>query len=266
MGKLTVGSPTVASDHLLVELTEPILRLTINRPEKRNALSMGLLDEIGAALTSHANNDDLKCAVITAAGDRCFAAGGDLQELDAIRSVEDAEAMSKRGRRALDSIRSFPLPVVAGLNGLALGGGAELAMACDLRVAAPHAELGFLQGTLNVTTAWGGGIDLIATVGMQIAFDLLITARRVPPDEALSLGMIDRVCESDQNLTDCLNAYLQTWLQRSPRVIKGYKALMTDHKRAIHEKLTLTEQAHFVSTWTHDDHWTAMKKSGKDRK
>jgi enoyl-CoA hydratase len=257
--------PIVNADRLLVEITGPVLRLTINRPEKRNALSLDLLDELGETLTRNASNPDLRCAVITAAGDRSFAAGGDLNELDAIRSERDAEAMSKRGRAALDCVRAFPLPVVAGLNGLALGGGAELALACDFRIAAPNAEIGFLQGQLNVTTAWGGGIDLIATVGKQIAFDLLITARRVPTDEALSLGMIDRVCESGQSLDDCLNGFLQTWLQRSPRVIKGYKALMTEHKRAIHEQLTLTEQAHFVTTWTHDDHWVAMKKGNKDR-
>jgi len=255
----------VASDPLLVELTGPVLRLTINRPEKRNALSLGLLDELGESLTQNASNPDLKYAVITAAGDRCFAAGGDLNELDAIRSDSDAEAMSRRGRAALDCVRAFPLPVIAGLNGLALGGGAELALACDLRVAAPNAEIGFLQGRLNVTTAWGGGIDLVATVGMQAALDLLVTARRVPAGEALSLGIVDRVCSAGQSLEDCLDDYLQVWRQRSPRVLRGYKALIAGQRRALHERLMQVEQAHFVTTWTHDDHWAALEQGNTER-
>ena len=125
----------LSDNSLLVEVRHDVLTLTINQPEKRNALSMDLLDALGSALASYAENEAIKVAVITASGDRCFAAGGDLKELDAIRSTDQAEAMSKRGRRALDQIRNFPLPVIAALNGLALGGGAELAMACDLRVA-----------------------------------------------------------------------------------------------------------------------------------
>ena len=256
----------MAEDHLLVDLSDQVLRLTINRPEKRNALKMDLLDELGTILSSNAEDSDLKCAVITASGDRCFAAGGDLQELNAVRSREDAEAMSKRGRAALDAVRSFPLPVVAGLNGLALGGGAELAMACDLRVAAPNAEIGFLQGQLNVTTAWGGGIDLVATVGPQIALDLLITARRLSAREALELGMINRLCEPEQGLTECLNDFLQPYLQRSSQVLRGYKSLASSQKRSAHERLAAIEQENFVTTWTHPDHWTAVEQDISGRK
>jgi enoyl-CoA hydratase len=257
---------TVADVPLLVDLSDQVLRLTINRPEKRNALSMDLLDELGSILSSNAANPDLKCAVITASGDRCFAAGGDLKELNAVRSREDAEAMSKRGRAALDAVRSFPLPVVAGLNGLALGGGAELAMACDLRVAAPNAEIGFLQGQLNVTTAWGGGIDLVATVGVQSALDLLITARRLSAQEALELGMINQLCEPDQSLTECLSDFLRPYLQRSNQVLRGYKSLATAQKRSAHERLSAIEQQHFITTWIHADHWTAVEQDVTNRK
>jgi enoyl-CoA hydratase len=256
----------VPDERLLVDLSDQVLRLTINRPEKRNALKMDLLDEIGSTLASNASDPEIKCAVITASGDRCFASGGDLQELNAVRSREDAEAMSKRGRAALDAVRSFPLPVVAGLNGLALGGGAELAMACDLRVAAPNAEIGFLQGRLNVTTAWGGGIDLVATVGVQRALDLLISARRVSAQEALELGMIDRLCEADRSLTECLNDFLRPYLQRSGQVLRGYKSMTSARKRSEHERLSTIEQENFVTTWTHPDHWTAVEQDISGRK
>ena len=137
--------PVTASDSLLTEVKDDVLRLTINRPEKRNALSLSLLDELGAALHSH-RETPVKCALLTGAGDRCFAAGGDLKELDAIRSAADTRVMSERGHAALDEIRYFPVPVIGALNGLALGGGAELAMACDMRIATAHAELGADSG------------------------------------------------------------------------------------------------------------------------
>lgn len=255
----------MTSEILLVDLQRDVLTLTINRPQQRNALRMDLLDALGQALAEHATDDAVKCAVITASGDRCFAAGGDLKELDAIRTPEQAEAMSKRGRRALDRIRQFPLPVVAALNGLALGGGAELAMACDLRVAVPGAEIGFLQGQLNVTTAWGGGIDLVAAVGTRRALELLASARRITADEALQMGIFDQICKPHESLTDCLDDYLAPFRSRTRRVLTGFKAITTGHRQAVHERLSGVEQRHFVSTWTHDDHWSAVAAAAAQR-
>ncbi len=253
------------SPSLLVSCQGSVLKLTINRPEQRNALSLSLLDEIGACLRDHEHHSELRCAVITATGDRCFAAGGDLKELDAVRSEEQARAMSRRGRRAMDSVRRFPVPVVAALNGLALGGGAELAMACDQRIAAEHAEIGFLQGQLNVTTAWGGGIDLIAAVGHQRALELLLSARRIPAAEAMKLGLFAAVCESGQTLDDCVQAFIDPWLNRSAAVMRGYKALAMRERCTTHERLSPIEQRHFVETWIHEDHWTAVDAAAHQR-
>jgi enoyl-CoA hydratase len=248
-------------DHLLVAELDDVLTLTINRPEKRNALSLALLDDIGATLAAHTHSANVKCAVITAAGDRCFAAGGDLKELDAIRSPEQALAMSQRGRRALDAVRFFPLPVIAALNGLALGGGAELAMACDQRVAVTGAEIGFLQGQLNVTTAWGGGIDLIDAIGHQQALEMLLTSKRVPADQALTLGLVNRVCSPDQILTDAVQDFVAPYLQRSQQVLRGFKALTVSARQAAHDRAVGAEESHFVATWTHADHWEAVAKA-----
>ena len=253
------------ADQLLISRKDGILTLTINRPEKRNALKMDLLDELGAALTNHAHDENLKCAVITAAEDRCFASGGDLKELDAIRSPEDTEAMSKRGRQALDQVRQFPLPVIAGLNGLAYGGGAELAMACDLRVAVPNAKIGFLQAELNVTTAWGGGIDLIMAIGRQKALDLLLLSKRLTAEDAFHLGLIDRICAPGQSLDDCLQEFLSPFLQRSSLVLRGFKALTLAYRQSVHEKLTTVEQDHFIASWTHPDHWAAVERAMSER-
>lgn len=256
----------LSDDSLLVEANNGILTLTINRPEKRNALHMSMLDALGAALADHAQDETLKVAVITASGDQCFAAGGDLKELDAIRSTAQAEVMSKRGRRALDQVRNFPLPVIAALNGLALGGGAELAMACDLRIAAANAEIGFLQGQLGVTTAWGGGIDLVAAIGNRRALDLLISARRLTANEALEIGLFDRTCTDDENLQTCLSTFLQPYLARSRQVLTGFKALTTGHRQTTHKHLSSIEQNHFITSWTSAEHWAAVEQATANRR
>jgi len=248
----------MSDDSLLIAERDSILWLTINRPRQANALTLSLLDDIGETLASQSDRDDLRGAVISASGHKCFAAGGDLKELDLLRSDAEARAMSQRVRRALDSIREFPLPVVAALNGLALGGGAELALACDLRVAMPHAQVGFLQSQLNLTTAWGGGIDLIATVGPARALDLLLSARRVEAEEALRLGLVDRVAAADQSLDDCLEELLEPWRSRGPQVLRGFKTLAGEYRRSLHARLADGEQASFVETWVHRDHWDAV--------
>lgn len=255
----------MATEELLVERRDSVLTLTINRPAQRNALSLALLDELGATLRSQADDTGLHCAVITAAGDRAFAAGGDLKELDSVRSEDEALALSRRGRRALDAVRDFPLPVVGALNGLALGGGAELAMACDLRVAVPGAEIGFLQAQLNVTTAWGGAIDLLASVGAARTLELLLSARRIPAAEALELGLVNRVCAPEQPLADGLADYLAPWLSRSPGVLRGFKALSRARRAGLHAQLRDTEAAGFVATWVDEAHWDAVAAAARAR-
>lgn len=249
------------SSDLLVERDGPLLRLTVNRPERRNALALAVLEAIGTTLAAHAEEADLRAVLLTGAGDKAFAAGGDLKELDGIREEDDTYAMSRLGRSALDRIREFPLPVVAALNGPALGGGAELALACDLRVAAPRADIAFLQGQLNVTTAWGGGIDLVAALGPGRALDLLIHARRIPPDEALRLGLVQRVCGPDESFTDCVDAYLKPLLKRPPQVLRAMKAVTGELRRALHERLAPVEEGHFAMAWLHPDHWEAAAKA-----
>ncbi len=247
------------SDILLVERRGDRLDVTINRPERRNALSLELLDQLGEVFRGFAPDESLKCAVLTATGDRCFAAGGDLKELDAVRTEADTLSMSRRARAALDALRQFPVPVIAALNGHALGGGAELAMACDLRVAAAQAELGFLQGQLNVTTAWGGGIDLLASLGPARGLALLLEARRIPAAEALQLGLLQRVCNPHEALDNCTDSFIAPLLQRPVQVLRACKALALEHRRALHDRLTAVEERGFIASWVHADHWAAAE-------
>ncbi len=246
---------------LIAEQRESVLYLTINRPDKRNALCLELLDRLGEALDPVRFDGTLRCVVIGASGDRCFAAGGDLNELDAIRSEPDTRAMSRRGRLALDRVRECPVPVIAALNGPALGGGAELAMACDLRVAAANAELGFLQAQLAVTTAWGGGIDLVAAVGPPRALEILTAARRIGANEARELGLVQRIAAPDETLTGCLEGFLEPFRARPPQVLRGLKAVTNAGRLALHRMLAEHEEAAFTPAWLHPDHWSAVAAS-----
>jgi len=155
-------------------------------------------------------------------------------------------------------VRAFPVPVVAALNGLALGGGAELALACDLRIAAPNAEIGFLQAQLGLTTAWGGGIDLALTVGDRRALRILATAARIGPARALDLGLVDWVCAPGQPLDGCVEAFLEPYLCRSRAVLEGCKAPVAAARRRAHAELAPIEEERFITSWTSDEHWAAV--------
>jgi len=251
----------LATDELIVALADGILHLTINRPDQRNALSLAVLDQIGEALKSHSTIDDIKLAIITGTGDRCFAAGGDLKELDAVRSEDQTRMMAERGRAALDEVRYFPAPVIGALNGHALGGGAELAMACDIRIAAAHAELGFLQSTLAVTTAWGGGVDLIQIAGSSTGLQILATGSRMDAQQAKSYGLVDSICPADQPFAEFVSTQVEAYVDKSALVLRGCKAIAAEYRRQMHATLDQLAQDHFVATWTHADHWAAAERA-----
>lgn len=247
---------------MLVNCADDVLRVTINRPEKRNALSLAMLDELGTIFREHSNTD-VKCAVLTGAGDRCFAAGGDLQELNSIRTEEQTRSMSERGHNALDAIRYFPVPVIGALNGLALGGGAELAMACDIRIAASTAELGLIQSQLNVTTAWGGGIDLINAIGNSAALALLCSGKRLKVEDALRLCLLEAVAAEGSDFEEFVDDYLQGLTSKGLNVLRSYKATAAARRKRLQEELTDTARDGFIAAWIHDDHWEAAAKALK---
>ena len=149
-----------------LELDNGLAVLTIDRPHARNAIALDTMDQLEKALDAAAGAAAL---VIRGAGDRAFVSGGDLKELSALRTVEDAAAMAKRMRTICDQLANFPAPVIAALNGHAFGGGAEVAVAADIRVAASDIKIAFNQVTLEIMPAWGGAERLAALVGKSRA-------------------------------------------------------------------------------------------------
>lgn len=243
---------------LSVRRTAGRLDVLIDRAPKRNALSQSLLLELARAFDEHAADETVKVAVLRGAGDKSFAAGGDLKELAALRTVAAAEAMSRQSRSALDAIRRFPVPVVAALNGDALGGGAELAIACDLRVAAAHVRIGFVQGRLAITTAWGGGLDLQDLVGPAKALALLTRAELMNAAKAESIGLVDEVARSADDFDGAVERLVAPLLAMPRQVLAAYKAMRIGRRAgAGRDALERIETEHFAQAWVHDDHWRA---------
>ncbi len=241
-----------------VEIAGGVLNATINRAEKRNALSRGLLGELKRVFLDSAALGGLRVAVLRGAGDRSFAAGGDLRELALVRTPEDTRRMAEEMHDALDAIRAFPVPVVAALNGDALGGGAELAVACDFRVAAAHAHIGFIQGRLNISTAWGGGEDLMRLIGSAKALRLLAASELLDAAAALDLGLLDAVGAPDESLQALVDRFIAPFLQQAPQVLRAFKALAAATRKGLPgTAVREIETRHLVETWVHPDHWQA---------
>jgi enoyl-CoA hydratase len=246
---------------LLVESRDGVLRVTINRADKRNALSGTVLRSLAEVFASNSDDRGLRVAVLRGAGAQCFAAGGDLRELASITTLDGAAEMARDAKASLQALRDFPVPVVAALNGDAMGGGAELAVACDFRIAAAHARIGFVQGRLNISTAWGGGIDLMRLVGTARGLGLVCRGDMLSGTEAASFGLIDAVARDSQSLDDLIADFIAPILKQSPQALRAFKAVSKGVRAGLsRDELNEIETRMFAQTWVHEDHWTAAEK------
>lgn len=260
--KSSSEAATPPTNDVLVQRDNDILRVTINRPEKRNPLSRPVLAAIRHAFVTHREDTGLRFAVLTAAGDKNFAAGGDLRELQAVRDPGDVQVFSDEAHAALDAIRRFPLPVIAAINGDALGGGAELSVACDMRILAHHARIGFIQGRLNISTSWGGGTDLMRLVGYARGIALLSRSALTGGDEALRIGLAEAIAPEGQDFSAFVEEFIAPMRRQAPQVLRAFKAqAMAERFGHSRDESRAIERDHFVSTWLHEDHWTAAAKA-----
>jgi enoyl-CoA hydratase len=180
-----------AWETLRVETDGAVAVLTIDRPEKRNALSGQVRAELIAALDALRDDDGVRVLVITGAGEKAFVAGADIAEFAERTPLEQRAAMT--GRRVFDEIAAYPKPVIAMINGFCLGGGCELALACDLRIAADTARLGQPEINLGIIPGGGGTQRLPRVVGTGQAMRLVLTGELIDAAEALRIGLVDLV-------------------------------------------------------------------------
>ncbi|MEE9256994.1 MAG: enoyl-CoA hydratase-related protein [bacterium] len=244
--------------HLLCEETDGIATLTLNRPEVRNAVD----DEIMSSLSGHterlAGDERLRAVIVTGAGDEAFCAGGDLKWLQTFETGEAGESMSRRMQGILDRLSNLPVPVIGVLNGYALGGGTEIALACDMRIMEEHAYLSFKQARVGLTTAWGGGGRLLRLVGFARAMELLTTCRDVPGQKAIAFGLANAVVPKGEGLAK--------GRQMAEEITKGAPHSIRSIKRLLREAdgMPLAEAADlearlFREVWTSADHDEAIQ-------
>ena len=244
---------------IVVERSGPRVTITVDRPEKRNAFSRHLQDELAAALDELAADESIALVILTGAGDRNFVSGGDLKALSEIRTTDAAREMALHARAVLDRIRRFPAPVVAAINGDALGGGAELAVACDFRLLASDARLAFVQGRHAISTAWGGGVDLVQLIGRSRALRILATCEYVDHEHGLAIGLYDRCAADGGSLAAVVEEFVAPMLRQPARVLRTYKAMaVAARMNGERPALEATELDYFVDSWVHDDHWAAL--------
>jgi enoyl-CoA hydratase len=229
-----------------LELDEGLAVITIDRPEARNAIAPATMDQLDKAIDAA---EGAQALVITGAGDRAFVSGGDLKELGALRTEEDASAMAWRMRAICDRLADFPAPVIAALNGHALGGGAEVAVAADIRVAADDIKIGFNQVALEIMPAWGGAERLAALVGRSGALLLAGTGTVLDATEAQRIGLVDRVLPRS-SFHDGWRSLARSLANRPAGEIKRVIGGVSPHEAV----------AAFARLWVADAHWQAADK------
>ena len=229
-----------------LEIDDGLAVLTIDRPHARNAIALDTMQQLEKALDAAAG---AKTLVIKGAGDRAFVSGGDLKELSALRTEEDAAAMAKRMRAICDQLASFPAPVIAALNGHAFGGGAEVAVAADIRLAADDIKIAFNQVELEIMPAWGGAERLAALVGKSRALLLAGTGTALTAREAERIGLVDRVLP---------RAIVRRRMAIVARSLARHPA--TEIKRVISGVSADEAIASFARLWVADAHWRAAER------
>lgn len=208
-----------AYERVLVEIAAGIATLTLNRPEKLNAFDTDSCDDLIEALRMVATSDAVRVIVLTGAG-RAFCAGADLSVLN-----QDGPKLVAAGKEIALLIRSAPKPVLAAVNGPAAGGGANLALACDYRVASDTASIGQVFHKLGLVPDWGGSYFLPRLVGIAKALELVWSARMVPAAEAAQLGLFDRVV-AGADLAAEARQLAETWAAMTPAAVRKAKELL----------------------------------------
>ncbi len=181
-----------AYETIKIEREDSVLWIILNRPHRLNAFNDVLMEELADALDTAEKDPSVKCVVITGEGDRSFSAGADVTMFPKATPVK-AEEFSRLGQKVFGKIEEMSKPVIAAINGFALGGGLELALACDFRIAAEHAELGSPEINLGLIPGWGGTQRLVRIVGLAKAKEMIMLGTRLKAEEALKIGLVHKV-------------------------------------------------------------------------
>jgi enoyl-CoA hydratase len=205
-------------DNVTTENKDGILIITVDRPKLLNALNAQTVAEIGQAFEAAREDESVKCIILTGGGEKAFVAGADINELAQMTPIT-GKAVAEKGQRVFRAIERFPKPVIAAVNGFALGGGCELALACHIRIASDKAQLGLPEVTLGIIPGYGGTQRMARLLGKGKALEMILTGDRIKADEAERIGLVNKVVPADQ-LMSAAEEMARTIAKRGPLAVR----------------------------------------------
>ncbi len=229
-----------------LEFEDDVATITVDRPHACNSIALDTMEQLEKVLDGA---EGARALVITGAGDKAFIAGGDLKSLASVRTEVEASAMAWRMRSIYDRIAAFPAPVVAALNGHTMGGGAELAISADIRIAVDDIKIGFNQVKLEIMPGWGGCERLATLVGPSRALLIAGTGRMLDATEAERIGLVDQIVPRE--------TFKETWRSLARALTAGP---VPEIKRVIAGVADTQTVAAFARLWATDKHWQAADK------
>jgi enoyl-CoA hydratase len=237
-------------DFIRIDTSGPVATVTIDRQEALNALTEQMLDELSQAL-DEVNTGEIRAVILTGAGEKAFAAGADIKEFPSFSPLQ-AQAFAQKGQDLTRKMESFPKPILAAVNGFALGGGCELALACHMRVASEKAKFGQPEVNLGVMAGFGGSQRLPRLVGKGVALEMLTTGRGVDAAEALRVGLVNAITAPEELLPTCRKIAEQI-AEKAPKAVElTLEAVNHGLEMTLEEGLNL-EARLFALTFTTED-------------
>ena len=243
------------TEEILLERDGAIAIITFNRPRARNALTWSAMEAFRASVEQAHRTSDLRALIISGEGG-AFCAGGDLFELDGYPTHRDGTRLSSIMAEALDRLEALPVPTIAAIEGPALGGGAEIALACDVRIMADGAALGMMHVRLAITPAWGGGQRLIRLVGYARAIEWLAAGRVFAASEALQAGLANRAVERGRALAEALGL-AQDFAGNDAQAVRAVKRIAQAAVRLPGMEAMRIERETFPDLWAAPAHLQA---------
>ena len=240
---------------VLYEQKDKIAVVTINRPEALNALNSAVLDELNTVL-DNIDLNTVRALVLTGAGDKSFVAGADIGEMSTLTKAE-GEAFGKKGNDVFRKIETLPIPVIAAVNGFALGGGCEISMSCDIRICSDNAMFGQPEVGLGITPGFGGTQRLARTVGVGMAKQLIYTARNIKADEALRIGLVNAVYTQEE-LLPAAEKLAATIAGNAPIAVRACKKAINDGLQTDIDNALVIEEKLFGSCFESEDQVEGM--------
>jgi len=254
----------MASDLVLAARESNCLVVRLNRPDAGNAISLEVAEALAAIVHSCAIDVSLRALIITGAGSKFFCTGGDVKAYANVATADELNRQFNLIRELLDAIENLHCPVIAAINGYAIGGGAELALACDLRIIEASAQIGFPQSRLGILPGWDGVERLLPLVGRAAATRLLLTGLRASAADAHLIGLVDEVTSDGQSVVQALEL-VRTFGDVAPLSMAAIKSALRDAFRADRNTARTNAREAFARLWFTEDHKEAERAFAEKR-